>query len=328
MAYTFVISDESVNNIGFWALTAGIDINQFSKNPIMYWMHARPEGEHINEILPIGYWDNIRIENNQLLADAVFDENDDFALRIKSKVDAKVIRMASAGLEPKYWSEAPEDIKPGQTIATLIKSVLKEASIVDRGANNNALRLYNSDGSIINLSDSMKNILPKLNSKQMKLNENSLNLLGLKDTDTDQAMNEAIQKLAEKANNAKKELDAEIQLRSDAQKELKKLKEANAIAEKAAFLSKLDKKELKLTAEQKAFYIELFENSGATIANKAVNILPVYSDLNQIPGGGNKPQTKELKEKWDQAHADGTLNKLKDENPNLFEEMKKAKFNK
>ncbi len=192
---TFILSDESLNSFKFWLRTSGIRLKQFKKNPIMYFMHIRPGGyENRNKemLLPIGYWENIRVENNQLLADPVFDESDEFAMTIKKKVENKVLRMASLGAKPIKWSENKNDLKPGQTRATLIECEAFEASIVDRGSNNSALRmsdddtpgeiiLYNKDGEEIQLSEGGN--IPVINlKKQNKMNENELNgLLKLAD---------------------------------------------------------------------------------------------------------------------------------------------------
>ncbi len=177
----FVLIDETIVNRGFWAVVSGIDLTQFKKNPVMYWMHQRPNqwsGKN-DQILPIGRWEKIKIEtvngNKAITAEAVFDEKDDFAMAIKSKVDGNFIRMASAGLEPFVWSNNKKDIKPGQTRSTLIKCQMKEASIVDIGANDNAVRLYDENG-LIDLSDNNTNHIPILELKQHK----NMKLIALK----------------------------------------------------------------------------------------------------------------------------------------------------
>ena len=63
---TFIVSDESLNSYGMVILTAGIDYADFARNPIMYYMHERSKGV-------VGRWENIRVEDNKLLMDAVFE---------------------------------------------------------------------------------------------------------------------------------------------------------------------------------------------------------------------------------------------------------------
>ena len=50
-------------------LTSGADLSVFENNPVMLLNHDDWE-------LPIGRWENIRIEGTLILADAVFDEDD------------------------------------------------------------------------------------------------------------------------------------------------------------------------------------------------------------------------------------------------------------
>ena len=62
MAYTFIISDESVNADGFVIQTKGIRTERFKKNPVMLLNHD-------DYSLPIGRWENIRVYayNSRLL---------------------------------------------------------------------------------------------------------------------------------------------------------------------------------------------------------------------------------------------------------------------
>ena len=68
--FTFVLHDETVNTYGFRMLTSGANLEEFRKNPVILLNHKDWE-------LPIGRWENIRIEGTQILADALFDEKDD-----------------------------------------------------------------------------------------------------------------------------------------------------------------------------------------------------------------------------------------------------------
>jgi phage head maturation protease len=94
---TFILSDESINTQGFRVLTNGIRLDEFRKNPIMLWNHNSSWRGTKDEQLPIGRWDNIRVEGGKLLADAVLDDGDDFAKEIARKVDKGIINMCSIG---------------------------------------------------------------------------------------------------------------------------------------------------------------------------------------------------------------------------------------
>ena len=178
---TFVLHDQSLNNYGFWALTSGCDMTQFQKNPIMLWCHARAWGDKEDEVLPIGHWENIRIEGDKILADAVFDA-DEFAQKISAKVESGTLRMASVGMRIIEESEDAKYIKVGQRYATVLKWVLKEASIVDIGANNNALALYDHSGKLLQLSENGSDIpLRKLQPQNEIEMKHLAKILNLKD---------------------------------------------------------------------------------------------------------------------------------------------------
>jgi len=179
MPYTFILSDDSLNSFGFRVKTEGIDTTQFERNPIMLWMHRRAGKYDDSNILPIGRWENIRKENNQLLADAVFDEKDEFAKKIKDKVEAGILKMASLGFEPLETSTETENLLQGQTKPTVTKAKVIEASIVDIGGNDNALKLYNSQGQIINLAldtTILPDIINKPNNNKAKMKNIAIKL--------------------------------------------------------------------------------------------------------------------------------------------------------
>jgi hypothetical protein len=171
--FTFVISDESLNSYGFRVLTDGIDTSLFEKNPIALWVHSRPYGWDKNrEPLPIGKWVNLRRDGKKLVADLEFDEDDAFAVALMKKVDKGIINMVSAGLRAITTSDDPSVLVKGQTRPTVVQSALMEVSLVDIGANRNALRLQDEFGDEINLSDRANNhMLPLLRDIHNKNND-------------------------------------------------------------------------------------------------------------------------------------------------------------
>ena len=145
---TFVLHDETVNTYGFRMLTSGANLEEFRKNPVILLNHKDWE-------LPIGRWENIRIEGTQILADALFDEKDDIAVKIAGKVEGGFLRMASMGAwPPEDASDAEEPKLPGQTLPTVTRWTAREASIVTIGANHNALVLFDRQtGKPLDLTD-------------------------------------------------------------------------------------------------------------------------------------------------------------------------------
>ena len=293
--YTFVLSDESINSYGFRVLTAGIDLKDFKKNPIMFWNHSRTWRGSSDEILPIGRWDNIRVEGTRLLADAVFDEKDEFAQKIKSKVDQKIINMASAGFNVVATSEDPAALEKGQTRPTVIKCRMKEASVVDIGSNKNALHLYDEFGSEINLSDRDNNhLLPLLSDIQnqqtdMKLQEQIAQVLKLSDNASEADILTAVQNSANAAiqladlngqittlKAEKTNLETELQGYKDAEKEAETQERIDLVDQ--AIAAK------KITASEKETYLALaekdFENT-----KKILDAKEGVTELGEEDGG-------------------------------------------
>lgn len=128
---TFVVSDESVNSYGMVTLTDGIDTRRFEQNPVMFYMHERAT--------IVGRWENIRKEDDKLLADAVFDDTTPIGKQVKDQVEKGFLRAASIGIEI-------VERKTIKGVDTVTKCILNEISIVDVPANENALKLYRRNG--------------------------------------------------------------------------------------------------------------------------------------------------------------------------------------
>ena len=169
---TFVLSDESINSYGFRVLTAGINLERFKKNPVMLWNHTRSWSDKEDVILPIGRWENLRVEDGKLLGDTCFDMDDPFAVKIANKVEKGFVKTCSVGIQEIELSEMPEHIFPGQTRKTVIRSILWEVSLTDMPSNANAVSLYDSNGNIIELSSGGECPIGLLNNSNQNKNEN------------------------------------------------------------------------------------------------------------------------------------------------------------
>ncbi len=150
MSKEAVINTSRLNSYGFRVLTEGIDLSQYEKNPVLLWMHTRPFRGTTDEVLPLGRMENLRVEGDQLIGTPVFDMNDEFARKVADKWEQGILKMVSAGLVVLEESNAPEHIVEGQRYATVTRSKLREVSIVDIGANDDALALY-SDDQLVNM---------------------------------------------------------------------------------------------------------------------------------------------------------------------------------
>lgn len=269
--FSFVISDESLNSYGFRVLTDGIDTSQFEKNPIALWVHARSYGWDKNrEPLPIGKWVNLRRDGKKLIADLEFDEDDDFAVALMKKVEKGIINMVSAGLRAVTTSDDTSVLVKGQTRPTVVQSLLMEVSLVDIGANRNALRLQDEFGTEINLSDREGNhLLPLLRDIQnqnndMKFQEQIAQLLKLSDNASEADILAAVQS---SVNNAVtlSGLQGQITTLKDETKNLQDQLKVYQDAEKAAIekqrIDLVDQAiaDKKITASEKDTYLKLAE---------------------------------------------------------------------
>ena len=123
---TFILHDETVNTQGFRMLTSGADLSVFKNNPVMLLNHDDWDP-------PIGRWENIRVEGTQILADAVFDEDDERAVAVMGKVERGFLKAASIGGWPGKSSDDPSLMLPGQTYPTMVTWTAREASICTIG---------------------------------------------------------------------------------------------------------------------------------------------------------------------------------------------------
>jgi hypothetical protein len=213
----FVLTDEGLNSSGFWLLTAGGDLSQFKKNPLMLWSHMRVWQGTENEVLPIGCWDNVKkTDTGQLVAEPVFDEKDPFAVKIKNKVEGGFVRMASVGIRVIETSSDAKYLKPGQTRETVTKWKLVEASICDIGRNDNALAFYDANDNLLTFTEENAGECPVklLNRKTLKNEakmETVIRLLNLAEGASEADVLNAVRVIADERDTLKAEKDARDQ---------------------------------------------------------------------------------------------------------------------
>jgi hypothetical protein len=144
---SFILNDESlVNSHGFILLNSGADLERFKSNPVM--LHSHREEQ------VIGSWDNVRVEGSKLMADPVFDTEDDDAKKIQGKVERGFLKGASLGINIK--TAELRDIPSVGLVAAVTSWEVLEASIVAVPSNSMSLRLYNEKGERITSSEAIK----------------------------------------------------------------------------------------------------------------------------------------------------------------------------
>lgn len=297
-----IISTEAVNSYGSRVLTAGIDLSQYERNPVLLWMHRRSWEPGA---MPIGKVENLRIEGDKLIGTPVFDQNDDFAKRIESKWENGYLRMASAGLETVETSPDPALVLPGQTRVTVTRSKLVEVSIVDIGGNDEALQLYGQEGKLLKLAAGedapalpllrLSNPEPTpeeepgegeepesgrhINNNQKQttaMNKEQLTLLGLPDGASDEQATAALQLMKTRADRAESLQLAAVTQCVD-----------QAIAER------------KILAAQRDHYIQLGKAAGADMLADTFKTMPAQTkpietlrlSKESAPGSGEAPKS-------------------------------------
>lgn len=121
------ITNDSLNSYGTRVLTAGMNVEQYQRNPVLLYMHERGN--------VIGYVKDLKVEDGEVTGELMFDEASELSTRCKKQYEFGSLKMVSAGLDILETSEDPELLVPGQTSPTVTKSKLFEVSLVDIGAN-------------------------------------------------------------------------------------------------------------------------------------------------------------------------------------------------
>lgn len=191
MSKRVILSDSSINSYGYRVLTSGVRLDRFKKNPIMLYMHMRDGGSPLwGNYKAIGYWKDIKVEDDVLSAEPVFDMVDELSKEVAAKFEAGTFRAASIGIRVLGTSEDASVLLPGQTRATVVDCELREASIVDIPSNGNAVRLY--DSSSVALAAGMEtDVVPELKMKEKTMNlkaswKTVLAFLGVKEDQAEQ----------------------------------------------------------------------------------------------------------------------------------------------
>ena len=301
----FRVTDGSVNSHGFRILTEGIDCALFDKNPVMLFMHIRPWSK--DDPLPPGKWINRTVEGDAMFMEPEFDATDDYAMKIKSKVDQGMLNMASIGIDIIETSMDPKYLLPGQTRETVTKCILKECSICDVGSNFNALKLYR-DGKEIKLADGEDNeILPLI--KQQKNMKSIAIKLGLADNSTE---DQILAKIGEILAAAEQSKTANTELATT----LKKINDDKATAlVDEAIASK------KITADKKETFLKMASNDFETCKAVLSAIHPQVKPSDVIAPGSKAPDGD--KDDWktlcDKGH--NAVEKCKMEEPEHYRKL-------
>lgn len=301
------ISNESLNSYGTRVLTSGMDVEQYNRNPVLLYMHERGQ--------VIGLVKDFKVEGEEITGELVFDEATELSCRCKKQWEFGSLKMVSVGIDIIEMSEAPEYLVPGQSSPTITKSKLFEVSLVDIGANDDAIVLR-KDGQCIELGKDGGTVLPLLhnknNQKTKTMDQEKLALeLGLPKDADEAAISAELARLKAKgmeADSLRTECDtlraARIETLVNAAVAEKKIGEDK----KQQFLElgkKLSAEDLKATFDAMSPQVKL----GSIVGNQG-----------GAPSGGNA-EYKKLSEVPTEE-----LEKLRTENPAQYKKLFKAEY--
>lgn len=274
------ITNSSVNSYGTRVLTAGLDISQYERNPVLLYMHERGT--------VIGYMKDLRLEGDELTGEPVFDEASELSQRCKKQWDFGSLRMVSIGIDIIETSESPEHILQGQSRPTITKSKLDEVSVVDIGANDDAIVLKKDGRRLINENINEVLHLMKQNnnqqkSKEMKLNEIAL-LLGLPETADETKVKESISSMME----LRSALEAATKEVETLSAQIATLKEEKEAMELAGITGAVDKAiaERRIEASKKEQFVELGKKVGVEELENVFAAMTVKEKASAVLRGG------------------------------------------
>ena len=302
-----IITSNGLNSYGSRVLTEGGDLRQYERNPVLLFMHNRAFSR---ENLPIGRMEGLRIDGDRLIGTPVFDLNDEFAKRIADKWENGFLRMLSAGIEIIETSSDAGVMLPGQTRPTITKWKLVEVSVVDIGANDEALRLYDQAGTMLKLASGIDNeVLPLLKEREdnqliikTTMNKELLTLLGLQEGATDEQVLATVRGLKEKADKV----------------EAMTLANITAIVDEAVTTKKI-------TADKKDHFVNLGKAAGIDSLRETLSLMkPAQKPTEVIVPRGSAPEQGTFAKLSEVPEAE--LPKMKEENPAEYARLYKAEY--
>lgn len=300
------ISNNSLNSYSSRVLTKGMDVQQYCRNPVLLYMHERGN--------VIGYVKDLKVENDEVSGVLMFDEATELSKRCKKQWEFGSLKMVSAGIDIVEESDDPDVILPGQKYKTITKSKLFEVSVVDIGANDDAI-VMRKNGEQITLGKDGKNPLTLLSNKQQNNKQMEQKLLctqlGLPETADEATILQKINSL--KAAEAEKETLA----KEKAQLTLSAITTAveTAITEK------------RIGEDKKEHFINLGKKIGVEDLKQTFAAMSPMVKLSAVIGhqGGTPTQQPTAYSKFSEVPG-AELEKMRSDNPDEYKRLFKAEY--
>ena len=302
------ISNESLNSYGTRVLTAGMNVEQYNRNPVLLYMHERGQ--------VIGYVKDLRVEGDEVTGELMFDEATELSRRCKKQWEFGSLKMVSVGIDILELSEDPKHLVQGQTSPTISKSKLLEVSLVDIGANDDAIVLQ-KDGKRIELGKDAAKELPLLhsnnnkNQKPKQMDQEKLALqLGLPKDADEATINAKLAKLQADGAEAETLRQERDTLRAA---RIETLVNA-AIAEK------------KIGEDKKQQFLDLGKKIGADELKQTFDAMSPQVKLSNIVNGGGAPAGGHAEYKKLSDVPSDELSKMREQNPAQYKKLYKAEY--
>lgn len=277
-------------------------MRQYERNPVLLYMHERGK--------VIGCMKDRKVEGDELTGEPVFDEASELSQRCKKQWEFGSLRMVSMGIDIIETSDAPELLLPGQTRPTITKWRLNEISIVDIGANADAIVLH-KDGQKIELGkDGECHLLPLINNPKNQ---------------------KTMSEKTEKVENIDTQLEQLQKENAELNAQLKTLKEENDGLKLAGITAAVDKAiaEKRLDAEKKSQFVELGKKVGIEELEGILGAMTPKAKLSAVLNGGRAlSQGSQSNSEWKTLHdvPAEKMMELRNDRPEEYQRLYKATY--
>lgn len=299
------ITNDSLNSYGTRVLTAGMNVEQYQRNPVLLYMHERGN--------VIGYVKDLKVEDGEVTGELMFDEASELSVRCKKQYEFGSLKMVSAGLDILETSEDPELLVQGQTRPTVTKSKLFEVSLVDVGSNDDAIVLQ-KDGKKITLGKDSECPLPLLNNNNQNQKQMEQKMVAMQ--------------LGLPATATEAEINAKLDELKTAKEENERLQQKNAALTLASITAAVEKAvgEKRITPDKKDEFINLGKEVGQEKLERILSAISPQMKLCSVIGHQGGAATEPTTYKKLSDVSSGQLITLRKEQPDEYKRLYKEEY--
>lgn len=299
------ITNDSLNSYGTRVLTAGMNVEQYQRNPVLLYMHERGN--------VIGYVKDLKVEDGEVTGELMFDEASELSVRCKKQYEFGSLKMVSAGLDILETSEDPELVVQGQTRPTVTKSKLFEVSLVDVGSNDDAIVLQ-KDGKKITLGKDSECPLPLLNNNNQNQKQMEQKMVAMQ--------------LGLPATATEAEINAKLDELKTAKEENERLQQKNAALTLASITAAVEKAvgEKRITPDKKDEFINLSKEVGQEKLERILSAISPQMKLSSVIGHQGGAATEPTTYKKLSDVPSGQLITLCKEQPDEYKRLYKEEY--